>query len=56
MAAGGDKEGPAQIAPIVADELPNGRFRSFAEYTHFAPMEDPNFIAAEIRNELMGTL
>ena len=56
VAAGGDKEGPAQIAPIVANELPNGRFRLFAEYTHFAPMEDPNFIAAEIRNELMRTL
>ena len=56
VAAGGDKEGPAQIAPIVADELPNGRFRSFTEYTHFAPMENPNFIAKEIRNELMGTL
>ena len=56
VAAGGDKEGPAQIAPIVANELPNGQFRLFAQYTHFAPMEDPNFIAAEIRNELMRTL
>ena len=27
VAAGGDKEGPAQIAPIVANELPNGQFR-----------------------------
>ena len=56
VAAGGDKEGPAQIAPIVAGELPNSRFRLFPEYTHFAPMENPNYIAAEIRNELMGTL
>ena len=37
VAAGGDKEGPAQIAPIVANELPNGQFRLFAQYTHFAP-------------------
>ena len=47
VAAGGDKEGPAQIAPIVADELPNGRFRSFAEYTHFAPVSYTHLRAHE---------
>ena len=56
VAAGGDKEGPAQIAPVVARELPNGRFESFVEFTHFAPMENPNFIARKIRDELIGTL
>ncbi|MBT95755.1 MAG: hypothetical protein CL431_07295 [Acidimicrobiaceae bacterium] len=56
VAGGGDKEGPAQIAPKIAQELVNGRFEMFPELTHFAPMEDPDFIATKIRNELIRTL
>ncbi|GIR36372.1 MAG: hypothetical protein CM15mP49_17570 [Actinomycetota bacterium] len=42
VAAGGDKEGPAQIAPIVANELPNGQFR-FLRNTLICPDGRPEF-------------
>ena len=56
VAGGGDKEGPAQIAPKIAQELINGQFEMFPELTHFAPMEDPDFISTKIRSELIRTL
>lgn len=48
----GDGQGPAAIAPKVADELPQGRFELAADLTHFAPLEDPIRIAASIRDFL----
>ena len=56
VAGGGDQEGPAQIAPNVAEALPNGRYEIFSQLTHFAPMENPKLIAAKIRNVLIETL
>jgi pimeloyl-ACP methyl ester carboxylesterase len=52
VAAGGDRGGPAQVAPLVADALPQGRLERFPHLTHFGPMEDPAGIAAAIRAAL----
>ena len=52
VAASGDRGGPAQVAPLIADALPQGRFARFPHLTHFGPMEDPAGIAAAIRTAL----
>ncbi len=44
----GDGDGPAQFAPLVADALPNATFEYYEDLTHFAPLEDPDRIAAAI--------
>ncbi|MFP5576780.1 MAG: alpha/beta fold hydrolase [Acidimicrobiia bacterium] len=41
VAHGGDADGPALIAPLVADALPHGELRAFPELGHFGPLEDP---------------
>ena len=48
VAGSGDGDGPAQFAKLVADELPNGTFELYEDLTHFAPLEDPDRIAAAI--------
>ncbi|MGH9230495.1 MAG: alpha/beta fold hydrolase [Acidimicrobiales bacterium] len=50
VAAGGDGGGgPAQVAPLIADALPQGRLARFPHLTHFGPLEDPAGIADAIR-------
>ena len=48
VAASGDGFPPAQMAPLVADALPHGRFARYPELTHFGPMEDPAGLARAI--------
>ena len=52
VAVSGDADGPAQIAPIVAGALPEGRLERHPEVTHFGPMEDPAGMAAAARAAL----
>ncbi len=49
VAHGGDGDGPAQIAPLVAEALPAGTLRSFPELGHFGPLEDPAGFAQVVR-------
>jgi pimeloyl-ACP methyl ester carboxylesterase len=49
VAASGDGSPPAQVASVVAEALPQGRFERFSQLTHFGPMEDPGAIATSIR-------
>ncbi len=44
----GETVGPAIIAPLVAEALPNGRLARFDELDHFGPLEDPARFAAAI--------
>lgn len=44
----GDGDGPAVIAPDIAAELPNARFESYPDLTHFAPMEEIDRISDAI--------
>ncbi|MGI9646345.1 MAG: alpha/beta fold hydrolase [Ilumatobacteraceae bacterium] len=41
----GDGDGPALIAPLIAERLPNATFVELPEATHFAPFVDPAGIA-----------
>jgi pimeloyl-ACP methyl ester carboxylesterase len=52
VAASGDQVGPAQIAPLIAGRLPNGRLERHPTLTHFGPMEDPEGMAAAVRAAL----
>ena len=52
VAAGGDGDGPAQVAPLVADALANGRLERYPHLSHFGPMEDPAGVAAAIGTAL----
>jgi pimeloyl-ACP methyl ester carboxylesterase len=54
VAHGGDAEGPAQIAPLVADALPHGELRRFPQLGHFGPLEDPVWFATLVREFLDG--
>lgn len=40
--------GPAELAPILADALPNGSPRRYAHLSHFGPFEDPTSIAEDL--------
>ena len=48
VAGSTDQQGPALLAPDIAEALPNGTYEEFAEMTHFAPMEDPMRVAVSI--------
>ncbi|MGH9113073.1 MAG: alpha/beta fold hydrolase [Acidimicrobiales bacterium] len=48
VAVGGDGSGPALVAPLVADALPNGHLERYPHLSHFGPMEDPAAVAAAI--------
>ena len=52
MAVGADAEPPAMVAPMVAEQLPNGTLVSFGNLSHFGPMQDPPRIAAAIADAL----
>jgi pimeloyl-ACP methyl ester carboxylesterase len=50
VAYGTSPEGPpAAIAPQVAERLPHGRLVEFDHVGHFGPLEDPDAVAASIR-------
>lgn len=44
----GDGAGPAQLAPIIADQLPNGTYRQMADLNHFGPLQAPDVVASAI--------
>lgn len=46
--------GPASIAPMIADGLPEGRLESHPELGHFGPLEDPRSMAESIRSAVTG--
>ncbi len=48
----GDGAPPAQLAPMVAEQLPRGRFRRFDDLGHFGPLEDPAGFARAVRDYL----
>lgn len=52
VAASGDGAGPAQIAPLIVDALPDATLERHPEVTHFGPMEDPAGMAAAVRAAL----
>lgn len=52
VAYGNDGDGPAQIAPLVADALPEGTLRHFPDLGHFGPLEDPAGFATVVREFL----
>ncbi len=50
VAGSTDQQGPALLAPDIAEALPNGSYEEFAGMTHFAPMEDPKRVAVSINS------
>ena len=52
IAGSSDQQGPAQIAPRIADALSNGTFELLSGLTHFAPMENPERVADSIAKYL----
>ncbi|MEG3586558.1 MAG: alpha/beta hydrolase [Actinomycetota bacterium] len=56
VAASGDQEGPAIIAPQVVSQLSKGNLELYSDLTHFAPMEDPSRIAEGIMKTLNKVL
>lgn len=55
VAESGDGGLPAQLAPPLADALPNGRLERFEHLTHFGPLQEPVSVAAAVR-EHIGSL
>ncbi|HEX4903510.1 MAG TPA: alpha/beta hydrolase [Acidimicrobiales bacterium] len=49
---GGDGQAPAEIAPLIAAELPAGELLSVPERGHFGPLEDPAWFAGVVRGFL----
>jgi len=49
---GGDPEGPAALAPMIADGLPAGEVLAMPELGHFGPLEDPAGFAEVVRRFL----
>lgn len=52
VAMSGDAMGPAQVAPLIVDALPDGRLERHPDLTHFGPMEDPRAMAVAVRAAL----
>jgi pimeloyl-ACP methyl ester carboxylesterase len=52
VAMSGDRVGPAQMAPLVVDALPDGHLERHPTLTHFGPMQDPAAMAAAVRATL----
>jgi hypothetical protein len=52
VAAGGEADGPARLAPLIVERLPRGRFEPHPELSHFGPMEDPAGMARAVRAAL----
>ena len=51
----GDGGGPAGVAPLIADALPDGRLLPLPSLGHFGPLEDPVAFAAVLREFLDGS-
>jgi pimeloyl-ACP methyl ester carboxylesterase len=49
VAMSGDVAGPAQVAPLLVEHLPQGSLEHHPTLTHFGPMEDPARVAAAVR-------
>lgn len=49
-----DAFGPAAVAPMVAESLPEGQLEDHPELGHFGPLEDPRAMAASIRSAVTG--
>ena len=54
VARGRLEPGPAMVAEAVAQRLPLGRLEVYDHLGHFAPMEDPDAMAAAARAALLG--
>ena len=52
VAVGGDADGPARLAPLMVERLPQGRLEVHTELSHFGPMEDPAGMALAVRAAL----
>lgn len=52
VCASGDGEGPALVAPAIAERLPRGELARFDDLGHFGPLEDPLAFAAVARDFL----
>jgi pimeloyl-ACP methyl ester carboxylesterase len=52
VAVSGDGDGPAQIAPLIVETLPEGHLERHPTLTHFGPMEDPAGMATAVRSAL----
>lgn len=52
VAFSGDGDMPAQIAPQIADALRHATLRSFDDWSHFGPLEDPDTFATVVREFL----
>jgi hypothetical protein len=52
VATGGDDDGPARMAPLIVERLPQGRLEAHPELSHFGPMEDPAGMALAVRAAL----
>jgi pimeloyl-ACP methyl ester carboxylesterase len=49
---GGDGAGPATLAPLIAERLPQAQLLAFGHLGHFGPLEDPAVFAAAVREFL----
>lgn len=48
IVASGDGAAPAQMAPAIAEAMPNAVVESMEDLTHFGPLQDPDRIADSI--------
>lgn len=48
-----DGQLPAQLAPVVAEKLPNGVLMEFLTLTHFGPLQDPVLVANAVRQLML---
>lgn len=53
VAASGDGDFPAEMAPVVASSLRHGTTARFDSLTHFGPMQDPAAVADAVVNALL---
>lgn len=52
VAASGDADGPAMLAPMAVERMPNASLVEYPDLTHFGPMQEPARIAADIASAL----
>ncbi len=52
IARSGDQFGPAEFAPLIANQRSDVPLETFEELSHFGPMEDPGQIAEAIKKNL----
>ena len=54
VVASGDGHPPSQLAPMVADAIPDGRLVRMDHLDHFGPFTEPEEIAGHISSTLLG--